>query len=35
MTKEMFFSYLLECYVAYKGKITGYVLIEWDDHGIT
>lgn len=36
MTKEMeFFSYLLEYYAAYKGKITGDVLKEWDEHGIT
>lgn len=36
MSDEMkFFMYLLEYYAAYKGKMTGEVLKEWDDHGIT
>jgi len=30
-----FFMYLLEHYADYKGRHTGDVLKEWDDHGIT
>ena len=30
-----FFVYLLEQYAHYKGKKTGDVLKEWDEHGIT
>lgn len=36
MNEEMeFFSYLLECYAAYKKRNTGDVLQEWDKHDIT
>lgn len=36
MTDEQkFFVYLLECYACEKGRLTGEVLKEWDEHGIT
>ena len=36
MTDEMkFFLFLIERYSAHKGRLTGEVLKEWDDHGIT
>ena len=30
-----FFIYLLECYAYEKQRMTGDVLREWDEHGIT
>ena len=30
-----FFMYLLECYAESKGRPTGEVLREWDEHGMT
>jgi hypothetical protein len=36
MTDEMkFFLFLIERYSAYKGRLTGDVMKEWDDNGIT
>ncbi len=36
MTEEMrFFIFLIECYANAKGRSTGEVLKEWDEHGIT
>ena len=36
MTDEMsFFLFLIERYSAFKGRSTGEVMKEWDDHGIT
>ena len=36
LEEEMwFFIYLLEHYANYKGKKTGDVLKEWDDHKLT
>ena len=36
ISEEMwFFIYLLEQYASYKGRFTGDVLREWDEHGIT
>ncbi|MBQ9273772.1 MAG: DUF3791 domain-containing protein [Succinivibrio sp.] len=35
LDEEMwFFIYLLEHYADYKGKPTGTVLQEWEDHGL-
>lgn len=35
LDEEMwFFIYLLEHYADYKGKPTGMVLQEWEDHGL-
>lgn len=36
MTDEMkFFLFLIERYAAAKGRLTGDVMKEWDEHGIT
>ena len=36
MTEEMkFFLYLIERYAAHKDRLTGDVLKEWDEKGIT
>ena len=36
MTEELkFFVYLIECYACAKGRSTGDVMREWDEHGIT
>ncbi len=32
--KQKFFIYLLECYACEKGRPTGEVLREWEEHGI-
>ena len=36
LDEEMwFFIYLLEHYAEYKNRLTGDVLKEWDEHGVT
>ena len=36
MTKEMeFFLFLIERYADHKGRLTGDVLREWDEKGVT
>ena len=36
MTEEMkFFLFLIERYASLKGRLTGDVLLEWDEKGLT